>query len=584
MPNVTWKIGGQAGDGIESTGEIFAYAASRYGLHIFTHRNFSSRIRGGYTSYEVRLHHGRVLARWDQFDVLIALDQETIDRDIDDVRDRGVLIYDATHYKPEMDEKHWKRLRVYGIPVTDMAIGIGSDLYRNTVAVGASCFLLSIPIDNVMEIVGRMFGRKGARVVEANRKALEAGWRWAEENVGSQPDLVVEPVPGRKMYLITGNEAIALGAIRAGCRFFAGYPITPATSIMEYLIRHFPEYGGVAIQVEDEIAAIHAAIGAGYMGARAMTSSSGPGISLMTEAVGLAGATEIPVVVVDVQRAGPSTGLPTKHEQGDIGHAIFGGHGEIPRIVLAPGTVEECFEETMRAFNLADRFQCPVYLLADEELCMNKQSVEKLNMDAVPIDRGEIVYSTGNGSYKRYLQTPSGVSPRAVPGTPGGAHVESGAEHAEEGKIIEFPHLRRAMMEKRMRKLQGVGPHLPPPVLHGDAKPEVMVVGFGSTTGPTLEALHRFRGNGNGHYHHLPRGKKLGFLQLKALWPLPSEELRKLLAPAKKILVAESNATGQLARLLRSEMEGHDRFHSLLKYDGRPFRPSEIVEGIRRLL
>ncbi len=579
MANVTWKIGGQAGDGIESTGEMFAYAASRYGLHLFTHRNFSSRIRGGYTSYEARLHHGRVLARYDTFDVLIALDQETIDRDIDDVRDTGVLIYDSTNYKPEMDGKHWKRLRAYGIPITDLAIGIGSDIYRNTVAVGASCFLLGLPIENVMEIITRMFGRKGSEVVESNRKALETGWAWAKENIGVQKDLRVEQVPGRKLYLITGNEAIAMGAIRAGCRFFAGYPITPATSIMEFLIRHFPEYGGVAIQVEDEIAAIHAAIGAGYMGARSMTSSSGPGISLMTEALGLAGMTEIPVVLVDVQRAGPSTGLPTKHEQGDLSHAVFGGTGDIPRAVLAPGTVEECFEEVQRAFNLADRFQCPVLVLADEELCMNKQSVEKLNMDSVPIDRGEIVYSV-NAGYKRYLQTPTGVSPRVVPGAPGGAHVESGAEHAEEGRIIENPHLRRAMMEKRIRKLKHLAAHLPPPMLYGDPKAETILVGFGSTTGPALEALGRFR---NGDGRKAPRGKKVAYLQLKALWPFQGEEVRKLLAPAKRVIVAESNATGQLARLLRSEMDGHDRIRSLLKYDGRPFRPSEIVEGVKSL-
>ncbi|MEM3085957.1 MAG: 2-oxoacid:acceptor oxidoreductase subunit alpha [Halobacteria archaeon] len=578
MANVTWKIGGQAGDGIESTGEMFAYAASRYGLHLFTHRNFSSRIRGGYTSYEARLHHGRVLARYDTFDLLIALDQETIDRDIDDVRDKGVLIYDSTTYKPQMDEKHWKRLRTYGIPITDMAISIGSELYRNTVAVGVSCFLLGLPVENVMEIIERMFGRKGSGVVESNRKALEAGRAWAAQNIGAQKDLAVEGVPGRRMYLITGNEAIAMGAIRAGCRFFAGYPITPATSIMEYLIRHFPEYGGVAIQVEDEIAAIHAAIGAGYMGARAMTSSSGPGISLMTEALGLASMTEIPVVVVDVQRAGPSTGMPTKHEQADLNHVVFGGTGDIPRAVLAPGTVEECFEEAQRAFNIADRFQCPVFLLADEELCMNKQSVEKLNVDGIPIDRGEIAYSAGAG-YKRYLQTPTGVSPRVVPGTPGGAHVESGVEHAEEGRIIENPHLRRAMMEKRMRKLKHISDYLPAPVLHGDPKAEAVLVGFGSTTGPALEALGRFRG-GNGR-SRAPKGKKVAYLQLRALWPFQGEQVRKLLAPARRIVVAESNAGGQLARLVRSEMDGHDRIHSLLKYDGRPFRPSEIVEGVR---
>lgn len=580
MANVTWKIGGQAGDGIESTGEMFAYAASRFGLHLFTHRNFSSRIRGGYTSFEARLHYGRVLARFDTFDILIALDQETIDRDIDDVRDRGVLLYDSTTYKPQMDEKHWKRLRIYGAPITDMAISIGSELYRNTVAVGISCFLLGLPIENVMEVIARMFGRKGSGVVESNRKALEAGWAWAQQNIGPQRDLQVEGVPGRKLYLISGNEAIAMGAIRAGCRFFAGYPITPATSIMEYLIRHLPRYGGVALQVEDEIAAVHAAIGAGYMGARAMTASSGPGISLMTEALGLAGMTEIPVVIVDVQRAGPSTGMPTKHEQGDIGHVVFAGTGDIPRAVLAPGTVEECFEEIQRAFNIADRFQCPVFLLADEELCMNKQSVEKLNMEAVPIDRGEIVHSAGPG-YKRYLQTPTGVSPRAVPGTAGGAHVESGAEHAEEGRIIENPHLRKLMMEKRIRKLKHIAAYLPPPVLHGDPTAEVTVVGFGSTTGPALEALSRLKG-GNGRSRS-PRGKRVAYLQLKALWPFQGEEVRKLLAPARRVVVAESNATGQLARLLRSEMEGHDRIRSLLKYDGRPFRPAEIVEGVKAL-
>jgi len=334
-----------------------------------------------------------------------------------------------------------------------------------------------------------------------------------------------------------------------------------------------PRYGGVAIQAEDELAAINMVIGAAFTGARAMTATSGPGQALMTEGIGLAGVLEIPIVVVECARTGPSTGMPTKTEQSNLNHLIFGGHGEIPKIVLAPGTVEDSFYLSAKAFDLAEQFQCPVFVLTEQALCQSKATLPRLDLTRVSVDRGKLVTDpVVFGEYARFALTADGVSPRVVPGLEGGMHLAPGSEHGEAGVITENAQNRAQMMEKRMHKLETARPFLPRPLLHGDPNAEIAIFGYGSNRGPIVEAQDRLAA----------AGVATRFLELRTLWPFPEEEVRAFVADARNVFVVENNYTGQLDRLIRYVVGPLEKTQRVLKYDGRPFRPAEIVEPIRR--
>ncbi len=376
---------------------------------------------------------------------------------------------------------------------------------------------------------------------------------------------------------MTGNEAIAFGALVGGCRFVAAYPITPASEIMEWLIPRMPEYGGVVVQAEDELASINMIIGAAFSGARSMTSTSGPGLSLMMEALGLAGITETPIVIVDVQRAGPSTGMPTKLEQSDINQAVFGSHGEIPRIVIAPATVEDCFYLTAGAFNVAEEYQCPVIVTSDLALGMSKNSVDRLQLDRVTINRGALLAGPEAESiqdYRRYALTESGISPRLLPRAGSAVYQARGVEHDEYGNRTENPEMRANMMTKRMRKLDTVKDVDWAFDYHGPDEPDILLLGMGSTTGPIEEAALRLR----------EEGARVGHLQLKLIYPLPMTRLSRYLDRAEKVLVVEHNATGQLTGLLRSSTQLNGRVQNLLKFDGTPFLPEEIYDAVKEVL
>ncbi len=575
---LSWKVGGQQGEGIESTGEIFAITLNRLGYYLYGYRHFSSRIKGGHTNNKIRVSTTEVRSISDDLDILVAFDQETIDVNFHELREGGVVIADSK-FNPVIPEN--SNVTFYSVPFTDIATELGTSLMKNMVAVGASCAVLELEVESFREVVDEIFGKKGQQVVEKNMEAIQKGYQYIKDQAGeSLSTMKLDKADGKKRLFMIGNDAIAMGFVAGGCRFMSAYPITPASEIMEYLIKKLPEYGGTVIQTEDEIAAITMAIGANYGGARAITASSGPGLSLKAEGIGLAGMTETPVVIVDTQRGGPSTGLPTKVEQSDLMAMIYGTHGEIPKIVLAPSTVEEAFFDAVESLNLAEEYQCPVILLTDLQLSLGKQTVEPLDFSKVEIRRGkldlnaELVADGPDGNFKRYLVTEDGISPRVVPGMKNGLHHMTGVEHSEIGRPSEAPKNRKEQMDKRFRKMENLKVKNPvhKNVKHDEA--DVLVLGFNSTRGGIEEAMVRLEND----------GIKVNHAQVRLIHPFPVEEIQPLVDSAKKVVVVEHNATGQLTQILKLNVGHHNKVESLLKYDGNPFLPSEIHNSIKELL
>jgi 2-oxoglutarate ferredoxin oxidoreductase subunit alpha len=573
---LSWKVGGQQGEGIESTGEIFAIALNRLGYYLYGYRHFSSRIKGGHTNNKIRVSTTEVRSISDDLDILVAFDQETIDLNYKELQSKGVILADSKFdpKKPEDTEAS-----LYSVPFTEIATGLGTSLMKNMVAIGATSAVLDLDIHVFEDVVREIFGKKGEQVVAKNMEAIQAGFDYMKEKMDSNvPTMVLEKADGKHRMFMIGNDAIALGALAGGCRFMAAYPITPASDIMEYLIKKLPALGGTVIQTEDEIAACTMAIGAAYGGVRALTASSGPGLSLKTEAIGLAGITETPIVIVDTQRGGPSTGLPTKQEQSDLMAMIYGTHGEIPKIVLAPSTVEEAFYDTAEAFNLAEEYQCPVIVLSDLQLSLGKQTVEPLDFSKVEIRRGKLVTEElpeieNKGYFKRYEVTEDGVSPRVIPGMKNGIHHVTGVEHAETGKPSESAANRIAQMDKRMRKIENIRFNTPvyKNAPHEDA--DLLIVGFNSTRGAIEEAMGRLEKD----------GRKVNHAHVRLIHPFPTDELLPLVRSAKKVLVVENNATGQLANIIKMNVGHAEKISKFVKYDGNPFLPHEVYSKCKEL-
>jgi 2-oxoglutarate ferredoxin oxidoreductase subunit alpha len=573
---LSWKVGGQQGEGIESTGEIFAIALNRLGYYLYGYRHFSSRIKGGHTNNKIRVSTTEVRSISDDLDVLVAFDQETIDLNYKELHTKGVILADAkfTPKKPEDTQAS-----LYAVPFTEIATELGTSLMKNMVAIGATSAVLNLDIHVFEEVVQEIFGKKGAQVVAKNMDAIKAGYDYMKKQLVDGVEIMeLEKADGKKRMFMIGNDAIALGAVAAGCRFMAAYPITPASEIMEYLIKKLPALGGSVIQTEDEIAACTMAIGANYAGVRTITASAGPGLSLKMEAIGLSGITETPLVIVDTQRGGPSTGLPTKQEQSDLMAMIYGTHGEIPKIVMAPSTVEEAFYDTAEAFNLAEEYQCPVIVLTDLQLSLGKQTVEPLSMDKVEIRRGKLVTgeipeNDNKGYFKRYEVTADGVSPRVIPGMKNGIHHVTGVEHDETGKPSESAANRIAQMDKRFRKVENIRFNTPvyKNVKHEDA--DVLFVGFNSTRGVIEEAMVRLEND----------GLKVNHAQIRLIHPFPTDEVLPLVRSAKKVVVVENNATGQLANIMKMNVGHAEKIIKHLKYDGNPFLPHEVYTKCKEL-
>lgn len=575
---LTWKVGGAQGEGIDSTGEIFAMTLNRRGHYIFAYRHFMSLIKGGHTNFKVRVASDKVGYHGDGLDVLIAFDQKTIDYNWHELNENAVLIYNSSRIKSPSIPEDKPGVSLCPVPVTDMAKEVGSAIMKNMVACGVSAAVVGLKPDIFDTLIQDRFGKKGEKIVESNKSAIKAGYDYAMKQFGvlkSVPEATLEKDGGGHVFL-SGNEAISMGALFAGCRFLAAYPITPATEILYWALAHWPKYGGKIVQAEDEIAACIMAIGANYAGTRAMTSTSGPGLSLMQEAIGLAGISETPLVIVDVMRGGPGTGLPTKTEQSDLNELMYGSHGEIPRIVLTPSTVEECFDFTIQAFNLAEKYQCPVIVASDLFLGMSKQSlsVDDIDLEHIEIDRGNILTdeqlaALEERAYQRYKITETGISPRTIPGQKNGMFTALSNEHSEGSPVeIEDPETRKRMMDKRMKKLNDFDFGERAYEYDGPEETDITLAGFGSTVSQMKEAqaiLER-------------EGLKVGRLTVKVVKPFPDEAVKRVLQGAGNIVVVENNATGQFADLLKQRVGFHDKISNCLKYDGDPFTVKEILD------
>jgi len=576
--DVSITIGGDAGQGIESSGAAWGRAVARAGLHLFSLTDYRSRIRGGHNFYQTRASLRPVNSHRDPVQLLLALTEETVKVHLGNVARGGIVVYDEDFRRVDADEIRRAGVVPLPLPLARQAAELGSKVMMNTLMLGVAAGLLHFDVGYLEGVIQDLFRRRSAQVVQNNLAALAQGFRWGRDHSGMWP--VRRPAPGGKARMaLHGNHAFALGAAAGGCRFIAAYPMTPATPIFEWLVAKGSRLGIVTKHAEDEIAAVCMAIGAAHAGARAMTATSGAGFALMSEALGLAGMVELPLVLVVSQRGGPSTGLPTRTEQADLLFALHASHGEFPRIVLAPGTVEECFEAGWRSFNLAERYQTPVIVLLDQFLSASVKTVEPddFSLSDVVIDRGLTLTGAEldqlTEPYLRYQDTPSGVSPRAVPGHPKAVYAMTSDEHDEEGHITEELPNRILMMRKRMRKEQTAVADMGEPRLYEGDGEDLTLVCWGSTVGPAREAAQILSAG----------GIDVNVLHFSDLWPLPVKEVAAALGRCRRTLVVEQNYTGQLARWLR-QVTGFTVDAVLHKFDGRPFSPQDISTYARRVL
>ncbi len=564
--DINFMVGGEAGQGVQSVGFILAKSFARGGYYVFADQDYESRIRGGHNFFRVRVKDTRVEAIAEAVDILLALNKESIDLHQGELAKGGIILFDGEKIEDISGDGNF-----FSVPLERLAEEkAGNKLMANTTALGAALGLVGYDFELLDKVLREHFG--AGEIGENNIKAAKAGYEYTRENFKRDFDYRLSPISDTKRMLLNGHEAVALGAIAAGCKFMAGYPMTPSTSIMEYMAAKAKDFDLVVLQSEDEIAAINMIIGAGYAGVRAMTATSGSGFCLMVEGLGLAGITETPIVIVDGQRPGPATGLPTRTEQSDLEFALHASHGEFPRAVLAPATIEDAFWLTIKAFNLAEKYQLPVIVLTDQHLASSYSTVGGFDLSNVTIDRGILFSPEEAGEeYKRHRITKSGVSPRAFPGQKGAQVATDADEHDEAGHLIEDAETRTQMVQKRMCKLIDLKKEIAPPQLYGPRKAETILIGWGSTCGAIREAVDILG----------QEKASVNLLHLSELWPFPAEAVAEALSNARTSCVIENNATGQLAHLIRAET-GKEVSGKILKYDGRPFTPAYIVREVKK--
>jgi 2-oxoglutarate ferredoxin oxidoreductase subunit alpha len=577
--DVVVGIGGAAGDGLDKSGDTIAKTCSRLGLYVSAYNSYQSVIRGGHIWLRVRIAEKKVCSHGDHLNVLIALNQDAIERHAREVEPGGAIIYNADKLTCD-STLIGSQVLLVPLPLKELTKSFGRlpPIMQNTVALGALLYLLGLEFEMAASVLADTFKHKGEAVVDQNVRVAQAGYDFAKDN--SVPLGYEWNYTRIKRPFITGNEAFALGAVAAGCKFYSAYPMTPASSILHWMAAHGAKCGVVVKQCEDELAVVNIAIGAGHAGVRAMCGTSGGGFALMTEAIGQAGMIEAPVVIIEVQRGGPSTGIPTKTEQADLNQVFGASQGDYPRVIIAPTDTADCYYSAVEAHNLAEKYQLPVTIISDLLLSEHPETIEAgaLRND-VPIERGEIVsdWSQENGQFKRYAFTRSGVSPRALPGTEGAMYVAATDDHDEEGVVISdvftSPPVRRKIQEKRMRKLDKVLQELALPRLEGPPDADVTLIGWGSTKGVIDEAIALLA----------EQGIRANHLQIKYLCPFQASAVNEILRGTKRTVCVECNYTGQFARHLRAET-GFSVNHLILKYDGEPFEPHHIVEQLRAIL
>jgi len=571
----TLGIGGAAGQGVATPGDIFALIFSRRGLHLNAYNAYQSIIRGGHTFLTIRTGVDEVTNQGDAMDLLIPLNQDTMDRHLRLLTEGGAVIYNADSIKPGAAAPG---VQLCPLPVSTLADITRNKVAQNTLALGASLSMMGVGFNVLEGVFQAQFGKKGEAVVTENVNIARAGYDYATSNF--KPFDKPLPMTDKRYAVLSGNAALAMGGAAAGCKFYCAYPMSPSTGVLHWMAGHGRKAGILVRQVEDEIGVINMAIGAAHAGVRSMCATSGGGFALMTEGLGLSAMAEIPVVAINCMRAGPSTGVPTKTEQGDLWQALGAAFGDFPRVIAAPLDIADCFTLMPEVFNITDKYQCPAIVLCDLLLAEGRLSVDPKVLDFKPhIDRGEMITANGDAhdEYLRYKITESGVSPRAIPGIPGHMHVVSSDEHDENGVLISDEYTnhakRRAMFEKRQRKVAGIEAMVPPPVLKGPAEADVTLIGWGSTDGVIREAIAQLA----------EQGIVANQLQIRYLVPLHGDAIVDILGKAKHTIIVENNFTGQFARYLRSETSfvanGHIR-----KYDGEPFMPHHIVEAVREQL
>lgn len=585
------RIGGEAGEGVQSTGDLAVQVAARAGFNVLTNRVPPAEIKGGLYEYQIRLANGLLHSQGDELDILLAFNEEAYHSGIKVLKSDGLLIYDSAEFTPPEPAGTGRQV---ALPLTQIAkTQLKFALGKNVVAVGAVGALFGLPVEHGTRLLRERFGRKGEEIVAKNIAAFEAGIAYVKEHVpGYEAFQLARPEDeGADVIVVTGSQAVGLGTIAAGCRHIFGYPITPASDVLEFLAAELPKIGGVVIQAEDELAAMGMVVGAGYSGVKTMTPTSGPGVSLMTELLGLATMAEIPLVLVDMQRAGPSTGMPTRHEQGDLYLAALGAHGEAPRIVLACTSVADAFYQTINAFNLAEQYQLPVIFLGDTSLGTRSEAIPKPDLSTLEIVNRQTLTSGGGangngngnghgdfynfenegGRYRRYdPASPTGVNPMAIPGEAGGEYVATGLEHNEYGRVRYDVPTHTAMTEKRFRKLEAAAGDAPPAYRYGDPGADISIITWGSTAGICTEAVDRLR----------ERGVAVDLIAPKMLWPLPAQQLRPFIEGKRRVLIAEVNYQGQFADLITSRIPGV--YERVNVYGGMPFTVAEICAAVER--
>lgn len=568
--DVSIRIAGQAGQGIQSISGLMGKIFTRHGYYVFINQDAESRIRGGHNFDQIRVKDQPVYAIDDKVAYLICLDGNAVDSDLPDLIENGIMIYDGEKSNFRSDNPHH-----FSIPLEQIAEQAGKrKIMLNSVATGAAFALMGFELQPLLDRLKEEFAAKGDEIIKNNQNSASSGYRYVKENFkGVSADRIPTGSFSRQKMLLNGSQAMALGAVCCGLKFFSAYPMSPATPIMEFIASVANQYNIILEQAEDEIAAINMVIGAAFAGVRAMTATSGGGFSLMVEGLGLAGMTETPVVVVVAQRPGPATGLPTRTEQGDLQFVIHASHGEFPRAVLAPGHAEQAFFLMAKAFNLAESYQTPVIVLGDQHLNDSYFTLDHLDPDQTPIDRGSIHFDHQISSvkdYKRYAWAETGVSPRILPGRSKAVLYADSDEHTQAGHITESAEIRSRMVRKRMRKLEGIRSQMASPEIFPSKKADIVLLGWGSIYGALKEAVNIL--------NH--EGITAQMVHFSELFPFSAVPFLTKIKKKAKIFAVESNFSGQFANFFTAKA-GRPVFHKILKFDGRPFAPREIVKRVK---
>jgi 2-oxoglutarate ferredoxin oxidoreductase subunit alpha len=581
--NVTLKAGGEAGSGIATIGMIFAKLMQRSGLYVFSTNDYPSLIRGGHNTITIRASDQKIHALHGPTDILIGLDKLTIATHAHEMAPGGAIIYDSTRIKETDVKINRTDIRLFPVPLTQIAVACGGELFFNQVAIGSTLALLGMDLTLLTVLIEKTFGRKGPEIVAKNVQAAQGGWDHVQPALAKPFDVHIQPrAPPSKMMLIMGNDAICSAAIAAGLKLVAEYPMSPSSSVLHWMAAHAVKHKIVVKHTEDEIAAMNWLCGAGFAGVRTMTATSGGGFSLMAEALGNAGIAEIPCVIVNDMRCGPSTGLPTYTEQADLLFALHASQGEFPRIVAIPGDPEECFYMTFDVFNMADAVQTPAIILVDKYLAEAAVTIPYINASELKINRGALqtdaqmeqaLPSFTPGGFKRHEITESGVSPRCIPGQKNGIHVCSSYEHDETGYTSEEAHMRVLQIDKRTRKMNTLDPALYQPSFHGDSKSPFLLVTWGSTKAIALEALKLLEA----------QNVSVRMMQIRYAAPFATEAIKRALLSASKVLICEGNSEGQM-RALIAQKTGVQIPNIYLRYDGRPFEPADIADRVKELI